>query len=160
MKSQLKSVWWSAALLAATTAAVAQNTVFTYQGRVTDKGTNFSGLGQFKFALVASTNDNVSYVTYWSNDGTGLNGTEPAGAVSVPVSNGLFTVTLGDTTLSHMGAISAALFAHPNLELRIWFNDGDNGFAALEPAQALTPAPYATFANTAGSLANGSVKSK
>jgi hypothetical protein len=33
----------------------AQNTVFTYQGRVTDNGTNFTGAGQFEFALVTST---------------------------------------------------------------------------------------------------------
>ena len=30
--------------------AFAQSTVFTYQGRVTDHGTNFNGAGQFKFA--------------------------------------------------------------------------------------------------------------
>ncbi len=36
--------------------AAAQNTVFTYQGRVTDNGTNFNGAGQFQFALVTSTN--------------------------------------------------------------------------------------------------------
>src|SRR5260370_36141138 len=35
---------------------LAQGTAFTYQGRVTDNGTNFSGAGQFKFALVTSTN--------------------------------------------------------------------------------------------------------
>jgi hypothetical protein len=34
----------------------AQSTAFTYQGRVMDNGTNFSGAGQFKFALVTSTN--------------------------------------------------------------------------------------------------------
>ena len=34
----------------------AQNTVFTYQGRVTATGSNFTGAGQFKFALVTSTN--------------------------------------------------------------------------------------------------------
>src|SRR2546426_10482724 len=34
----------------------AQSTAFTYQGRVTDSGTNFTGTGQFKFALVTSTN--------------------------------------------------------------------------------------------------------
>src|ERR1022692_3993404 len=36
----------------------AQNTVFTYQGRVLDNGTNFTGSGQFEFALVTSTNAN------------------------------------------------------------------------------------------------------
>ena len=62
------------------------------------------------------------------------------------VTNGLFTVVLGDTTLANMTAISASLFTQPNLQLRIWFNDGVNGFAALSPVQNLTPAPYAVFA--------------
>ena len=38
--------------------ASAQSTVFTYQGRVLDNGTNFNGPGEFKFALVTSTNFN------------------------------------------------------------------------------------------------------
>jgi hypothetical protein len=36
--------------------AHAQGTAFTYQGRITDNGTNFNGTGLFKFALVTSTN--------------------------------------------------------------------------------------------------------
>src|SRR5437016_3283753 len=183
------------------TTARAQNTTFTYQGRVTDSGTNFTGTGQFKFALVTSTNfnhqatatanppsggfitivnvtfggngyvtppavtffggggsgvtahatlsggvvtnitvdnpgsgyssaptvvvvpppANISYTTYWSHDGTSVAGSEPASAVNVPVAGGLFTVALGDTTIPNMAAISAALFAQPNLQVRIWF---------------------------------------
>ena len=34
----------------------AQPVVFTYQGRVQANGTNFSGMGRFKFALVTTTN--------------------------------------------------------------------------------------------------------
>jgi hypothetical protein len=33
-----------------------QGAEFTYQGRVTDDGTNFNGIGQFKFALLTPTN--------------------------------------------------------------------------------------------------------
>ncbi|MGH7979160.1 MAG: hypothetical protein ACREE6_07270, partial [Limisphaerales bacterium] len=209
--------------------AHSQNVVFTYQGRITDNGTNFSGAGQFEFALVTSTNANStatatadapsggkitgyivtyggngytgaptvtitggsgsgatavatvsdgvvtaitvnnqgsgyssaptvtvappppdnSYTTYWSNDGTSVNGSEPAVAVPVTVNDGLFTVTLGDTNTANMAAIESSLFAQPNLRLRIWFNDGANGFAALDPAQNLTPTPYATVAQNA-----------
>jgi len=215
----------------------AQNTVFTYQGRVTDNGTNFTGTGQFKFALVTSTNynhqatatavlggvypnyfvsgcvtnnggsgyvsapavtisggggsgatasatisggavtsvnvltpgsgytsvptvgvapppANIAYVTFWSNDGTSSAGSQPTTAVGVSVTNGLFTVVLGDTTVANMTTISASLFTQPNLQLRIWFNDGVNGFAALSPIQNLTPAPYADFANSAGIAAS------
>jgi len=209
----------------------AQSTVFSYQGRVLDNGTNFNGNGQFKFALVTSTNNarqatatanlsgsfvtsynvtdggngysiapavavsggggsgatatasvsggavtgisannagsgytstpavtvatppnTLSYTTYWSNDGTSVAGSEPSAAVNLTVANGLFTVVLGDTTLANMTAISGSTFAQPNLQLRIWFNDGANGFAALKPVQNLTPAPYAAFANSASNL--------
>jgi trimeric autotransporter adhesin len=67
------------------------------------------------------------------------------------VNNGLFTVVLGE----NMTALPASLFNQPNLQLRIWFNDGVQGFAALDPAQNLTPAPYANFANTASNLVSG-----
>jgi formylglycine-generating enzyme required for sulfatase activity len=221
-------------LLSFAGAALAQGTVFTYQGRVLDNGANFTGTGQFQFALVTSTNTSrqatatanppsggfitiinvtfggsgystaptvtisggggsgavatatvnggvvtaidvtepgsgytgtptvtiapaaadISYTTYWSNDGTSSAGNEPAAAVTVPVNDGLFTVLMGDTTLSNMTAIDAALFTQRNLQLRIWFNDGVNGFAALNPPQNLTPAPYAVVANLANSASN------
>jgi formylglycine-generating enzyme required for sulfatase activity len=50
-----------------------------------------------------------------------------------------------------MTAISAALFTQSNLQLRIWFNDGAHGFAALNPVQNLTPTPYASYSANAGS---------
>ncbi len=221
-------------------AARAQNVTFTYQGRVVANGTNFTGTGQFQFALVASSNANhqatatanppsggfistinvvsggsgytsapavsifggggtgaaatatisggvvtgisinaggngsgytstptvtvapppanLSYTTYWSNDGTSVNGSEPTASVSVPVTNGLFTVVLGDTTQPNMLPVSAALFSQPNLSLRIWFNDGTHGFAVLTPVQNLTPTPYAVYANNvSGTVSSASL---
>ncbi len=211
--------------------AFAQSTAFTYQGRVTDNGTNFSGAGQFQFALATSTNGqqatatavmggvspnefvssiavnaagsgytvapvvamsgsggataqaNISggkvtsitvlapgsgyssaptvtiappvpvYTTLWSNDGTSVNGGEPSNAVSVNVSQGLFTVILGNTTLANMTAIPVSVFSTAtNLQLIIWFNDGVNGFEMLNPPQSVTAVPYADFAATAGNL--------
>jgi hypothetical protein len=213
--------------------ADAQNTVFTYQGRVLDNGTAFTGMGQFQFALVypqpnqqagataimggnppfeyvtgftigpfgfgyltapavtitggggsgasATANltgntvtslniispgsgytsaptvtiappPNFSYTNYWSNDGTSMNGSEPSASIPVGVTNGLFTVVLGDTTVSNMAPIGA--FNQPGLQLQIWFNDGTHGFAALNPPQPLTPTPYAVYATTAGSAAS------
>ncbi len=218
-------------LNAAAPDANAQNTVVSYQGHMTDNGTNFNGAGQLKFALVTSTNasqpasatavvtsgfvtsisvvnggngyvvapvvtltggggsgatvtatvsgggvtaitvvsagsgyssaplvsiapppPDISYTTYWSNDGTSVDGSEPTASVSVSVADGLFTVGLGDTTLSNMAALDAGLFAQPDLQVRIWFSDGVNGFVALDPAQNLAAAPYALFANTARNL--------
>ena len=135
--------------------AFAQNAVFTYQGLVNDQGTNFTGAGQFEFALVPPGSQQPA-TNVWSNDGTTAG--QPSNFVSVPVSNGIFTVTLGDTNLVNMNAISASLFAQTNLQLQIWFNDGVNGFAALSPAQTLTPTPYATVAaNVSGLLPASSI---
>jgi hypothetical protein len=234
MKTKLHSLFIVLALFGGVDSVIAQNTVFTYQGRLLDNGTNFTGTGLFQFALVTSTNanqtatatatnpvsgfittinvtfggsgyltapavtifggggsgatatatisngvvtavninpggngsgytsipnvtiasppPNLSYSTYWSNDGTSVNGSQPTAIVSVGVTNGLFTVVLGDSTIPNMGSISAALFNQPNLQLQIWFNDGTDGFAALSPAQSLTPMPYAVFAGSASNL--------
>jgi hypothetical protein len=95
---------------------------------------------------------NIAYTTFWSNDGTSSAGSEPATAVSLPVTNGLLMVALGDTTLANMTPINTSLFSQPNLQLRIWFNDGTNGPAELNPIQNLTPAPYAIVAQSASSL--------
>jgi hypothetical protein len=211
--------------------AAAQNSVISYQGLVTDNGSNFTGAGQFEFALVTSTNVGVQatavatntsgfitgirvvnpgkgyttaptitvsggggsgatasatvsggkvasitvtdagsgytsaptvtiappppdldYTTYWSNDGSSVAGSEPATWVALTVNDGLFTVVLGDTSQPNMGAIPASLFFETNLQLRIWFNDGVNGFAPLNPPQNLTAAPYAGMANYADTV--------
>jgi hypothetical protein len=101
--------------------------------------------------VIAPPPANTAYVTYWSNDGASSDGGEPATAVNVAVTNGLFTVVLGDATLANMLPISAAVFAQPNLQLRIWFDDGVHGFTALSPVQNLTPLPYANYAGSAAS---------
>jgi hypothetical protein len=223
--SNLLALW----CVALTTNLCAQSTVVTYQGRVQSGGDDFTGNGQFKFALVTSSNTAVTatatatlsggfvtiiavnnggngyvtppavtisggggsgaaatasviggavtaitvnnpgtgytsaptvsiaappealvYVTYWSHDGTSSAGSEPASAVSLPVAGGLFTARLGDTAA--MSALPAGLFSRPDLRLRLWFNDGVNGFAPLLPAQSLTAAPYAFVAGGASNL--------
>lgn len=118
--------------------------ILTYQGRVTAGGNNFNGAGQFKFSLVNSNGT----VTYWSNDGTGSGGSEPSGAFSVGVSNGLFVAALGNASLSNMTIIPAAIFTNPDVRVRIWFNDGLAGFSQLAPDQRLTSAGYAFLAGS------------
>jgi hypothetical protein len=215
----------------------AQSTVVTYQGRVTSHGTNFTGAGQFKFALVTSTNTsvqatatanppvsgfittinvtsggagytaspavsitggggsgatatatvsggavigitvntagsgysstptvtidapppNVLYTSYWSNDGSSSAGNQPVSVVTTPVNGGLFIVGLGDTTLPNMMALSPTLFLQTNLQLRIWFNNGIDGFAALSPVQNLSAAPYAANAAVATSVSAANI---
>jgi len=237
----LRSVWLLSCFLVLSACYLhAQTTTFTYQGRVQDNGTNYTGTGQFKFALEVSTNtssqpialinyagslgnlnvesvtvnyggsgyvtapavtftggdpnptayatisggsitaitvtsagdypftggtgiiitiapppNNFTNLAVWSNDGTTGIGSIPTGSLTVGVTNGLFTVNLGDPTVAGMAALPASVFNQTSLQLLTWFNDGVNGFLPF-PAQTLTPAPYATIATSANAL-NGSL---
>ncbi len=129
---------WTAAL--SLSAAVPPD--FTYQGRVNVAGTPYSGAGQFKFSLINPDDDTA----VWSNDGTHLDGTEPDAPVTVDVTNGLFTIALGNASL--MTPFPDGLFeTYGNLALRIWFDDGANGFSQLTPDQRLAATPYALAAH-------------
>ncbi len=136
-----------------------------YQGRVAVNGVNFNGTGQFKFALV---NANGS-VTYWSNNGTSNGGSEPSAAVPLTVTQGLYSLLLGDTALgANMTTIPSTVFSNPDVRLRVWFNDGVHGSQLLTPDQRLAPATYladgtvtsasvGAAAITAGKIAAGAV---
>jgi len=114
-----------------------------YQGRVAVGTTDFNGSGQFKFALVNA----AGTTTYWSNNGTSTGGSPPTAAVSLPVTNGLYSVLLGDTALTNMTvAIPASVFANSDVWLRVWFNDGTNGSQLLTPDQRIAAVGYAMVA--------------
>jgi hypothetical protein len=118
--------------------------IINYQGRIVDNGTNFTGTGLFEFALInpgGATN-------YWANDGTPVG--RPSNAVPLTVAKGLYSVLLGNTAVSNMTvAIPAGVFANSNVLLRVWFNDGINGFQQLVPDQQLGAAGYALQAQNA-----------
>lgn len=146
------------ALLFSTALSAAQvPQIISYQGDLKLYGTNFSGPAQFKFALVNSTGSQ----SYWSHDGTSSGGREPGSAVAVGVTNGLFQVLLGDTSILHMtAAIPVTVFSNSDVRLRIWCSDGSLGFQQLTPDQRVASAGYALRADTAGvalSLAPGVV---
>ena len=117
--------------------------LITYQGRINSAGTSFNGDGAFKFALFNPT----SGTFYWRNDGVIAPG-EPATFVQVAVTNGLFTIILGDATIPGMAAIPPGVFNSPEVSLRIWFNDGVKGWAMLLPDQRITAVGYALMADT------------
>src|SRR5437762_1669895 len=143
MKSARLFLLWVAFALANGTALRAQvPQLINFQGRVAADGVNFNGTGQFKFALVNGEGTG----TFWSNDGTVAGGTEPVAAVPIPVSQGLYSVLLGDATLTNMLPISAAIFTNGDVRLRIWFNDGTNGFEQLTPDQRIAAVGYAMMA--------------
>lgn len=116
-----------------------------FQGRVTTNGAPFEGVGQFKFALV---NTNTP-TTYWSNDGTSTAGGESTAAVSLPVTQGLCSVLLGDLTLPNMTTVPATVFVNSDVWLRVWFSDGVHGFQRLDPDQRIAAVGYAMMAGLA-----------
>jgi hypothetical protein len=208
--------------------------ILNYQGRIAVNGTNFTGNGQFKFALVDGGQDNarsatatatvsggfltivsvidggfgystppvvtaiggggsnavlsanisggvvtsvdvinpghgyttiptiqfsapsasISYTTRWSNDGSSNNGSEPTAAVTLAVSKGLYSVPLGDTSLQNMSAIPYTVFTNTDVRVRVWFNDGINGFQQFNPDQRIAAVGYAMIAAT---VADGSI---
>lgn len=123
--------------------------IINYQGRVLAGTTNFNGSGQFKFALVDATGS----TTFWSNDNTSTGGSEPTGAVSLSVSNGLYSVLLGDTSIPNMTvAIPFSAFTNSDVRLRVWFNDGTHGSQLLSPDQRIAAVGYAVTAASAASV--------
>jgi formylglycine-generating enzyme required for sulfatase activity len=109
-----------------------------------------------KFAFVNASGT----TTYWSHDGTSVGGSEPTGELSVQVRGGLYSILLGNTALSGMGAIDLSLFQqYDDVHIRVWFNDGERGFQHLRPDRPFASVPYALSAGTAGSagIAPGSV---
>lgn len=113
--------------------------VVGHQGRVTVLGLPFEGTGHFKFALV----DAAGTRTFWSHDGTSVAGSAPTSAISLPVSQGLFSLALGDPALAGMAPLAASDFLPADLRLRVWFDDGVLGFQQLAPDQTFTATPYA-----------------
>jgi hypothetical protein len=163
MKTFLK---WAIALflLCSTSVLPAQvPQLINYQGRVGVDGVNFDGSGQFKFAFVNSGGT----TTYWSNDNSSTAGSEPAAAVGIPVSKGLYSILLGDATQAHMTIVPATVFVHGDVHLRVWFSDGVNGFQHLTPDRRIAAVGYALMADsvsdgaiTTAKIADGAVTSE
>ena len=112
-------------------------TVVSYQGQVKISSTTYDGNGYFKFAIVNGS------TTYWTNDGTASG--EPANAVTLTVSKGLFNVLLGDTTLPGGGMtlpLTSAAFTGAERYLRVWFSTTNPGtFTLLALTGASRPCP-------------------
>jgi hypothetical protein len=125
--------------------------IINFQGRISVGGTNFDGTGLFKFAFVSDDGG----ITYWSNDGTAIEGEEPDSAVPLQVTKGLYSVLLGDTEYLNMTDIPAEVFRNVDVRLRVWFDDGVNGSLRLDPDQRIAAVGYAFMAaNCAGPVAD------
>ena len=103
-----------------------------HQGRVSVNGKPFSGLGEFRFALV-----NDSGAVVWNNDGqTG----EPLSSIKLQITGGFYSYVLKD--------IPPSLFQdYQDLKLRIWFDDGKHGLFQLGDDQPLPKFPYSVISD-------------
>ncbi len=122
-------------LLGSAALAEPLGTAFTYQGRLEAAGSPANGLYDFHCAL------------YDAPSGPA----QVAGAVTnlaAAVTNGSFTIKLDFGAVAFNGNARW-------LEISVRSN-GEAGFVALAPRQALTPVPHAIFANTASNL-NGTL---
>jgi hypothetical protein len=128
-------------------------TTVSYQGQVLVDGEPYTGTGHFKFAIVNPVED----ATYWSNDGSSTAGAEPATAVPLPVSGGLFAVLLGDVgAYANMTEpLSPTVFAEAGRSLHVWFDTDDSGPFIDLGLTAISAVPYALNAETLDGLDSG-----
>lgn len=118
------------------TAGLAQGSAFTYQGRLQSNGAPINGLYDLRFKLfLDALGNNQAGGTLLTN--------------GFPVTNGLFMVALD---------FGAGVFNSSNYWLGISVKtNGAAAYVDLTPLQALTPVPYAVYAENAvnGGLAPG-----
>lgn len=147
----------AAALCLAAPLPAAVPQAINYQGQVKVNDIPFTGNGQFKFVIVDAAPGGGA--SLWSNDGTSVNGSAPTAYVPLGVTNGLFSVGLGDFAHhTNMWPITPATFTtHPNTVLRVWFNDGVQGWQQLSPDTLLASVPYAMSAHVPDGSITGSL---
>ena len=144
-----------------TASGATAHAVLTATGEISEIIVDTDGVGQgYDHQTTVSVGPpppNFVIPTFWSNDGTSTTGEAPEAAVSIPVTNGLYSIQLGGTAPG-MSRFDTEIFANP-LSLRIWFSDGTNGFQLLSPDQPLGSAATAIRALVAETLPPASVTS-
>jgi hypothetical protein len=138
----MKALGFAVLLIAsAVSLVVAQPSQVSYQGELIKDGSPFTGTADFKFVIVGGGQ------SLWSNDGTSTVGSQPQAPVPLPVTNGLFSVRLGDPGLAMVPVLGDSLRSVHDAVLRIWVKTG----AAFEQLsdQALSSSPFALVAQNA-----------
>ncbi len=129
MKKQLFLLFVALSGLAGINQASAQGTAFTYQGRLLNGTNTANGSYDLAFSLYSAVTNGSLIAGPLTNSAT-------------VVSNGLFVATLD---------FGAGVFTGTNYWLDIAVRtNGGGAFTELTPRQALTPAPYAIYAEGVG----------
>jgi trimeric autotransporter adhesin len=131
MKTKIQFLLLTLAYFSGIHQMFAQGTAFTYQGRLNNGGGAANGLYDFRFRLAADALGDTYVGNVALTNGIG-------------VSNGLFTTAID---------FGAGIFNGTNywLEVDVRTN-GVGGYTPLSPLQAMTPTPYALFANSASNV--------
>ena len=130
MKTKLQLLFIGLAMFAGIHQAAAQGTAFTYQGRLSNGTNAANGSYDLSFALFKVASGGSAVAGPLTNSATG-------------VSNGLFIVTLD----------FGNVFNGTEYWLEIGVRTNGNGtFITLTPRQAVTPTPYAIFAEGASNV--------
>lgn len=123
-------------LLLAASPALAQGTAFTYNGRLNHNGAAANGAHDLRFTL-------------YDADAAGVAVGGPLSVSPVEVANGLFTVRID---------FGVNTFTGPARWLQVEVRPmGGADYTVLSPRQEVTSSPYAIRAQTAGSVASGTV---
>lgn len=109
--------------------------IITFQGRLTSGGAPVKGSKSMRFAIVDNNNNVV-----WQN--------HSSASISVPVNNGVYTVKLGDTSISDMAPILLDNIDQGlTLNIRVWV-EGEQ----LVPDITLGSVPYSMLAKQAETI--------
>ncbi len=128
----------------------------SYQGRISQNdqdGGLFTAIsGYFKFAIVDSTGT----ISFWSNDSTSVDCSEPEGYVEVPFpeKNGVFQIALGTSPMAPLGP---SVFNSPETYLRIWFSPDEESFELLSPDEKISTVAYSFHSEVANTVVDGSL---
>ena len=87
----------------------------------------------------------------WTNDGTGGNGAEPTGAVTVAVSDGRYSLALGDASLANMRALPSSVFTRNDVPEDL-VQRRNLGFQHLSPDRSVGSVAYSMVGWATNSL--------
>lgn len=110
-------------LLAMSGAGAESPAVLNYQGSISVNGKPFTGAGYFTF-LIADLAGTVLWASGKLDDARPL----PAGVLRLLVTNGVYSVKLGDAAAGMPPLDAAVLARSAEPKLRVRFNDGTNGW--------------------------------
>ena len=122
----------------------------SYQGYVKENGAAYTGTGYFLFAIT----DSAGTTYHWTNDGD----SPPDSGVPITVIDGVFSLLLGDTSLTNMTTIGTDVFTdNSSAYLRVWCSTDGTTYEEIIPKNEIGAASYAYNAYEAFTIDGGTV---